>query len=220
MKIIRSVSLVIITFILSILIQLPTYIVIQKMNQAGLDMKEVFIALIVACTIFFLLFLLRQKILRKKHLPRKPMAIWKILLRVIAIFTLELLANSILIKLGLYTESGNNQAIIKYLFSDKFYFMLFATNLMAPILEELLFRGFLQEILLQLFPKSEIIVVLLVAFYFAFLHTYSFNFNLFGYLISGLYFTLIYWKTRTIKYSIIAHIGFNSLITVVALIFH
>lgn len=190
------------------------------MNQAGLDMKEVFIALIVACTIFFLLFLLRQKILRKKHLPRKPMAIWKILLRVISIFTLELLANSILIKLGLYTESGNNQAIIKYLFSDKFYFMLFATNLMAPILEELLFRGFLQEILLQLFPKSEIIVVLLVAFYFAFLHTYSFNFNLFGYLISGLYFTLIYWKTRTIKYSIIAHIGFNSLITVVALIFH
>ncbi|SUN36948.1 RevS (revS) [Streptococcus downei MFe28] len=91
---------------------------------------------------------------------------------------------------------------------------------MAPILEELLFRSFLQEILLQLFPKSEIIVVLLVAFYFAFLHTYSFNFNLFGYLISGLYFTLIYWKTRTIKYSIIAHIGFNSLITVVALIFH
>ncbi len=120
------------------------------------------------------------------------MAIWKILLGVISIFTLELLANSILIKLGLYTESGNNQAIIKYLFSDKFYFMLFATNLMAPILEELLFRGFLQEILLQLFPKSEIIVVLLVAFYFAFLHTYSFNFNLFGYLISGLYFTLIY----------------------------
>ncbi|NQM54362.1 CPBP family intramembrane metalloprotease [Streptococcus suis] len=93
---------------------------------------------------------------------------------------------------------------------------LLSVNILSPILEEVVFRGILQERLKQVVtPKLGILITGIV---FAMLHSYSLTVSFFMALVSGLVFSWLYFKTNSIIYPIIAHILMNILVTILQFI--
>ncbi len=89
---------------------------------------------------------------------------------------------------------------------EKFYNsipMLLSTSIIMPIIEELLFRGTIQELFIRYVGVKKGIVI--CAFLFAVCHGKGFLFSMIFALFAG----YIYFKTKSIIYPIIAHIGNN-----------
>lgn len=93
---------------------------------------------------------------------------------------------------------------------------LVSVNILSPILEEVVFRGILQERLKQVVTPK--LGVLITGTVFAALHSYSLNVAFFMTLVPGLVFSWLYFKTNTIKYPIFAHVMMNILVTILQFI--
>lgn len=93
---------------------------------------------------------------------------------------------------------------------------LVSVNILSPILEEVVFRGILQERLKQVVTPK--LGVLITGTVFAALHSYSLNVAFFMTIVPGLAFSWLYFKTNTIKYPIFAHILMNILVTILQFI--
>ncbi|MDL2227446.1 CPBP family intramembrane metalloprotease [Odoribacter sp. OttesenSCG-928-L07] len=108
--------------------------------------------------------------------------------------------------------------------------LIFTALLIAPITEEIIFRGFIQGSWQKLYDYKEkmpvklIIVITSLLFtisHFGFLHNISvkqFLFSAITIFISALYFGRLRYKYQSIIPSIFAHFGFNSAMVIVPLI--
>ncbi len=111
------------------------------------------------------------------------------------------------------------QNVVKWLLEEKSIFILvcliFFGTIIAPIIEEIIFRGFLQSALKNYF--GERYAILTSAFLFAAVHMDMFVFlQIF---ILGMLLGYLYEKTKTLAASVIVHILHNSLTMIFLLYF-
>lgn len=198
----------------SLLIQFPLLISLFA-AKPPLWLSLVLLGVTGGVTIFILYFLHLRISEQPNQLKLEVNKLLKISLTVPCLIILEIAIRSIL-TLGLnvtLAESPSNSVVIEYLHSDYFPVICLATNLFAPIVEECLFRGLLEESLLLHFPKMIWLNVLVTSLLFAYVHFYTLSFDTLLMLIPSTYFSFLYLKTRDIRYTIFAHIVFNLLIT-------
>lgn len=115
-----------------------------------------------------------------------------------------------------------NQALLENLISNHFVLMTFASVILAPIFEELLFRG---VIFAWLYEVNPLIAHILSGFIFGFVHVMNAVFSgnigeivqVFGYFFMGIGLSYLYEKTNNIYVPIITH-ALNNLIAVIIVI--
>lgn len=122
-----------------------------------------------------------------------------------------------------YLFKGNitseNQALLEVLISDHFVLMLVASVVLAPIFEELLFRGTIFAWVYEYHPK---VAHILSGFIFGFVHVMNAVLGgnigemtqIFSYLFMGIGLSYLYEKTNNIYVPMITH-ALNNLIAVI-----
>jgi membrane protease YdiL (CAAX protease family) len=118
-----------------------------------------------------------------------------------------------------YGLTPDIQDVVKWLLEEKSIFILacliFFGIIIAPIIEEIIFRGFLQSALKNYF--GERYAVLISAFLFAAVHMDVFVFlQIF---ILGILLGYLYDQTKTLAASVVVHILHNSLTMIFLLYF-
>lgn len=113
-------------------------------------------------------------------------------------------------------QSGEaaNQTLVETLVQSNFLLMFFQSVIIAPFIEELLFRGLIFNSLRQ---KNMVWAHLISAFLFGLLHVYSYILagdmrewiKLIPYMMAGLSFSTVYEKRQTIIAPIILHAAKN-----------
>lgn len=140
-----------------------------------------------------------------------PKAIgWGILGFFIVLFG-ELIGTNIEMALGIDYESENTETILKI--TDIAPIMIFSTVIFGPILEEFVFRRVIFGSLIQ--SQSFWISALFSGIFFAIVHL-DFE-HILVYTICGFIFAFLYYKTKRIITSIIAHMMLNGFATINAL---
>jgi len=118
-----------------------------------------------------------------------------------------------------YGVNPEMQDVVKWILEEKSLFilisLLFFGIIIAPLIEEIIFRGFLQSALKNYF--GERYAVLVSASLFAAVHMDIFAF--FQILILGILLGYLYEKTQTLAASVVVHILHNSLTLVFLLYF-
>ncbi len=115
--------------------------------------------------------------------------------------------------------TSENQALLETLISDHFILMALASVILAPILEELIFRG---AVFAWLYEVHPVIAHVLSGFIFGFVHVmnavlsgdFSEILQVFGYFFMGVGLSYLYEKSNNIYVPIITH-AINNLIAVV-----
>ncbi|MDR4507947.1 MAG: CPBP family intramembrane metalloprotease [Candidatus Brocadiaceae bacterium] len=118
-----------------------------------------------------------------------------------------------------YEITPEMQDVVEWVLSEKSGFVLFSLiffgSVIAPVFEEIIFRGFLQSALKNSFGKNYAIII--SASLFAFVHMDIFAFlQIF---ILGLLLGYLYERTQTLAASIVVHILHNSLTLMFLLFF-
>ncbi|WP_157758124.1 CPBP family intramembrane glutamic endopeptidase [Acinetobacter larvae] len=112
----------------------------------------------------------------------------------------------------LHVGTPENQRLIEEMFRQTPISMTITTVLMAPILEELLFRGIFAN---YFFNRSHlfwnILAIISSSLLFALMHEFALSVALFYYMSIGAIFGVTYFYTRDIRYSIFLHIMMNSI---------
>lgn len=123
----------------------------------------------------------------------------------------QMIGANIELALGIDYESENTETILKI--TEIAPIMILSTVLFGPILEEFVFRRVIFGSLIQ--TQSFWISALLSGIFFAIIHL-DFA-HILVYTISGFIFAFLYYKTKRIITSIIAHMMLNGFATVSAL---
>lgn len=122
----------------------------------------------------------------------------------------ELIVNILSPQIG----EATNQTLIETLIKSNFLLMLIQTVIIAPFIEELLFRGLVFNSLRQ---KSKFWAHLISAFLFGLLHVYTYILagdmsewlKLIPYMMAGLSFSIVYENRQTIMAPILLHAAKN-----------
>lgn len=115
------------------------------------------------------------------------------------------IAVSALVTMFGFGGSGYRQSLSKLLDGPDFLFCAITVGLLSPILEEIVFRGYMLNTLLRHFKKKTAIIVTVIAFMFCHIHPVWMIYA------GGMGFLLIYLSMReeNILEGIFLHIGFN-----------
>lgn len=100
-----------------------------------------------------------------------------------------------------------NQQLIEVLVDQQNTIIMFVTLVViAPISEEIIFRGLIMR---GMFPKYPIIGFIVSTVFFALAHSPGNSIDFIVYFILSVGLTYVYWRTREIKYPIIIHMVQN-----------
>ncbi|HEM3195794.1 TPA: CPBP family intramembrane metalloprotease [Streptococcus suis 10581] len=217
MRIIKTVFLVMITFLLTLLIQLPAYMGITAFQESVLLKLAVMIGLGLA--ILALLSVIRRGMVKNQVFSREKLNIFKIVGMTALVFTGQTFLNLLWQYLRLSPSDSNALDTANQLNSDNFWVMALSVILFAPVLEEFLYRGILLEKTAQYFPKHPQMVILFSAILFAFFHTWSFSVAFLGHFITGCYLGYLYMCNRITTDNILAHSLYNAFILIIQILF-
>ncbi|HEL2203331.1 CPBP family intramembrane metalloprotease [Streptococcus suis] len=217
MRIIKTVFLVMITFLLTLLIQLPAYMGITAFQESVLLKLAVMIGLGLA--ILALLSVIRRGMVKNQVFSREKLNIFKIVGMTALVFTGQTFLNLLWQYLRLSPSDSNALDTANQLNSDNFWVMALSVVLFAPVLEEFLYRGILLEKTAQYFPKHPQMVILFSAILFAFFHTWSFSVAFLGHFITGCYLGYLYMCNRITTDNILAHSLYNAFILIIQILF-
>ncbi|WP_333576609.1 CPBP family intramembrane glutamic endopeptidase [Faecalibacillus intestinalis] len=140
------------------------------------------------------------------------------------IYGISIVANMIInFVLGGGSNDSANQLLFEDYLNNGALLMAFQSVILAPILEELLFRGLVFR---SLRDKSKWLAIFASSFLFGFLHIYSALFAgdlsqliyLFSYGGMGFAFSYAYEKRKTICVPILMHM-INNLVAIILLVF-
>lgn len=203
---------------LFILYQLTNMPEIIATREKGLSFEKILAAGVASLVLMGLLIWLmvvvyrnQKPIVTKLIPPKKPM------LTLVFLFMLIEIGNLLIDPL--IKQTPENQAVLQKVFATSPITSAISMVLLAPVIEELLFRGLLYR---WLFPRLRtwtafILTLVLVSFLFAFAHTLSLNLALLAYLLLSCVLTLTYVWFNDIRYSIGLHC-INNLIAVIGMI--
>lgn len=115
------------------------------------------------------------------------------------------MAVSSLITMSSFIGSGYRQSLSKLLDGPDFFFSAVTVGFLSPVLEEVVFRGYMLNTLLRHFRKKTAILVTLIAFMLCHIHPVWIIYA------GGMGFLLIYLSMleENILQGIFVHIGFN-----------
>ena len=149
---------------------------------------------------------------------------FSITIGIVMIYGISIVANMIInFVLGGGSNDSANQLLFEDYLNNGALLMAFQSVILAPILEELLFRGLVFR---SLRDKSKWLAIFASSFLFGFLHIYSALFAgdlsqliyLFSYGGMGFAFSYAYEKRKTICVPILMHM-INNLVAIILLVF-
>ena len=150
--------------------------------------------------------------------------VYSITIGIVMIYGISIVANMIInFVLGGGSNDSANQLLFEDYLNNGALLMAFQSVILAPILEELLFRGLVFR---SLRDKSKWLAIFASSFLFGFLHIYSALFAgdlsqliyLFSYGGMGFVFSYAYEKRKTICVPILMHM-INNLVAIILLVF-
>ena len=150
--------------------------------------------------------------------------VYSITIGIVMIYGISIVANMIInFVLGGGSNDSANQLLFEDYLNNGALLMAFQSVILAPILEELLFRGLVFR---SLRDKSKWLAIFASSFLFGFLHIYSALFAgdlsqliyLFSYGGMGFAFSYAYEKRKTICVPILMHM-INNLVAIILLVF-
>jgi len=191
--------------LLCILLWLPLFFVLQR----HLSMDWVFLIFygLSMGSAWGTVHLMRRKRTRNRHYhfaPGHPLAIFLIILTTVFL----LLGFTIPLTEILPMSDQINEAMMS-LESDRLWLNLLTFVLLAPVLEELIFRGIMLDGLLR--KTSPLKAILLSSFLFALVHLNPWQFI--SAMVIGLFAGWVYYRTRNLLYPMLIHITNNALPT-------
>lgn len=208
--------MVVFTLIFTLLVQLPAYLGIK--TQDSLILK-IAIMTGLGLAIAALLYFIRKLIMKNQTFSRERLNVLKIVGMTALVFLGETFLNLFWQSIGISLNESNSLDIIQQLNSANFLVMAISVVIIAPVLEELLYRGILLEKTIQYFPKYSQIAIIFSAILFAYSHTWSFSVAFLGHFITGCYFGYLYNCNRRMTDSILAHSLFNAIILFLQILF-
>lgn len=215
MIILKLCGLTMVAILLSLVIQIPTYLGITLFDENYV--LKISVGLVAFLMIFSGLLFIRVK--NFSNLPVNENVTVRIIFGwTVLTFLLVIGIKLILQFLGIHLTSPNNDVLMQQIHSPNVWSMILSLHLLGPILEEIVFRGIFLEGLIRLYPNKKYIAIFLSSFLFAFAHTFTLSLILLDYFISGMLYSTLYYKSRHLQNSVIAHILTNSLITVLYII--
>ncbi|RZJ49415.1 MAG: CPBP family intramembrane metalloprotease [Flavobacterium sp.] len=116
--------------------------------------------------------------------------------------------------LGLENRSLLLQKMIQFL--KHRYLLLFFTALTAGVVEELVFRGYLQPRLTKIFKNPHIAIFISCSLFALMHYKYGTVINVVGPFFIGLVFAYFYWKYQNIKILIFCHFLWDLLLLIMA----
>lgn len=181
--------------VLTIIAQLPTMLLTSKFKEPY--WKTILVVIASALVIAFLICIL-QKVQRftTKKLNAQS---W---LMIIIATSFIVIINKILLPFFQTMGNANVKAELGVLHNTPVLFMIYAL-VVAPIIEELLFRGYLLNVF---FPKTPWLGIVFSATIFGLLHISTDPIYFFSKFILGILLGMVYEKTKNIKASIIVHL--------------
>lgn len=201
-------------FLFVLLMTLPDG-VMEFFDQKTLAQNDLKIALIQTCMsaiIIIFVYWRYQKQLKKNnpnHYGLKPIN-WKYILLVIIMYLISTGISEFLESL-ITVETAANQQMIEDLFTQLPIAMAISTVIVAPIVEELIFRGVFFNYFFNkntLFFKVAAIVA--SGLLFGLVHEFALSFNLLQYALLGGIMAFIYSYTKDIRYNILFHVINNA----------
>ncbi len=126
-------------------------------------------------------------------------------------FLLIIIVQILVVSIGGSNTSTNQETLSKLMekTSPMFYVML---SIIAPICEEIIFRGIFFEILFTNPSKRNVILGALInGLFFGLAHDLHFDIFFIDYCFTGTIFSLLYLRTKNISTSIFAHMANNLL---------
>ena len=215
-KIIKNILIFISYFIYSYAFKLLAYSF--NINYYALDIKNRIIFTLITSMIYLLIIIfLYRKELKEELKDFKFEYIYKNIIFYFIGIVLMALINTLLTKLTNQHLSGNEIQIREYINKYPIY-MIFSTVIFAPIIEELMFRKSLKNIF-----KFKYLFIILSGLIFGIAHITNFkdvNELLFSipYIIMGIDFAYIYYRTNNIFTTITFHLCHNLILLIIQII--
>lgn len=193
----------------------------QNMLGVYLNLFSGLLSLI--CAVFIFKDFIKDNYLRfKEHLFEN--VAWSMTFGIASVYIFSIIANIIIgLLIDTSSHSAANQALFETYFGSSMILMMIQSVFIAPILEELLFRGLIFR---SLRKYNKILAHVISSFIFGFIHIYSGLFSgdltqlayLFSYGLMGFAFSLAYEKKKTIFVPITIHM-INNFIAVAIIVF-
>jgi membrane protease YdiL (CAAX protease family) len=172
------------------------------MKESASIMIYYFLVMLIPCILFYLLKKKEEKSFQLRFLPRDGQLL---VLLIITTLSIQWGITGPLADLIPMPESVKelfNQMALQM--KDTYGFITVA--ILAPLMEEFIFRGIVLDGLLK--RKPPLTAILISSFLFAFVHLNPWQFV--GAMLIGLFMGWIYWKTNNLGYTILIHFVNNS----------
>ena len=171
-----------------------------------------FLALSVA--VWIILFMTYRKVTSSYKLfyELKSSMIVQAIVVAVAVVSFEMLISLIFST----SAESENYEIIHLIHSPLGMLTLICSNVVSPILEELLFRGIIQGVLREALPG--VLAIMLTNLLFAFGHGYQIESAL-GMFVVGCGFSWLLIKTKNLSMPMLSHMTVNWLVTIINLMF-
>ena len=202
-------------FILLLIVLYSTTLLEHITNSPNLNGTIVFVGRLFLWLVLILVWVYVKFIERQKFLiwPERKHTLLFYILSVFTLLIILLIGNLIVLNiLKLFNSTVTSTKFLSYLalFKNNIPLLIF-TVFTGAIIEELIFRGFIQTRLEQIF-KSSFAGIFISALLFAILHlTYGTAMNLIHPFLMGIVFALFYRKYKNIKVLIICHFIWDAL---------
>ena len=204
------------SFILYLVLQIYFSVIGIKILENSSSLNHLFFEIIKYSVIIAILIFINKIDLRKEinDFKLNYKKYFKIIISIWLIgFILMIISNYFITKT---TTLPNNELIVRTYINSKFIESLIITVIMAPVLEEITFRYSTSKI------KNKYVYLIISTLLFAMIHINPENASELPFLIPysflGLSFSLIFYKTKNIFASIIAHAIHNYTIIMLLLI--
>ncbi|MFC0290599.1 CPBP family intramembrane glutamic endopeptidase [Bombilactobacillus bombi] len=200
--------------VLIIIAQLPTMFLTSKFKEPY--WKTILVIIVSALVISFFIWILQkvQRFITKKLNAQA----W---LMIIIATSFIVIINKILLPFFQTTGNANVKAQLRVLHSTPVLFIIYAL-VVAPVIEELLFRGYLINVLFShtshrsvLISHTNYLGMVCSAAIFGLLHISTDPIYFFSKFILGILLGIVYEKTKNIKASIIVHLLNNWLALII-----
>lgn len=208
--------------VINIVLLLFAYFIIEIPNLAGFPFDWVgetythinftnhLLLFVISAVITFVYMLLITKRMNPTLTFKKSVSLKVALFTVLATILGEVI-RMIISYIFIDQVRGQNDYLIHVLNSNIRWIFIIEVVLVAPILEEMLFQGIIQNVIC----KNPYLAIVVTAALFAFAHVFTFaSVEAVTYFIAGLTFALVYQYTKDIKMAILAH-GFMNLLVII-----
>lgn len=218
-KLIKNILILLSYFCYSVLFTMIAYAFNINYYAMGIKGKLIFTAISSLIYLLFIIFIYRKELLIELKIFKQNYI--RFILNNLLFYLLGLLlmavSNVILTKITNYNLAGNEVEIRNYISKYPIY-MVFSSIIFAPLIEELIFRKTIKNIF-----RYKYLFIILSGLIFGILHISNFrdiNEILFSipYIIMGMDFAFIYYKTNNIFTTITFHLCHNLILFIIQLL--